>query len=276
MSDTVFQVPDRAVYAVRGADVRDFLDRVATGPIPAAGSGAATYGALLTPQGKIITTFYLHDAGDDGLHLDVHAPAADALIKRLSLFKLKADVAFERASEDMRVFRRFTGAEGSSAVGVEGETRWLAAPGTGIDDPDAYTRARIEHGFPAFGVDYTDSEHFPSDVNLDLLAGVDYAKGCFIGQEVVSRMKRRGTIRKRVVRAHVDGPGAVSPGRPVTAGPATLGTLMSVQDDAALAVVRLDRWVAAGDAPIVSDGVALTLSFPDWFPDDARTLEPAS
>ncbi len=110
---------------------------------------------------------------------------------------------------------------------------------------------------------------FPSDVNLDVLGGVDYAKGCFVGQEVVSRMKRRGVIRKRTLVMEVDGrPPAL--GVDIVAGDTSLGRALSSAGGKTLALVRLDRLAQADPAAIRCEGRPARLAFPAWFPEDAK------
>ncbi|MCG8443834.1 MAG: folate-binding protein, partial [Caulobacterales bacterium] len=131
--------------------------------------------------------------------------------------------------------------------------------------------ARLALGLPEQDADYGSEDVFPADVNLDLLRGVDFAKGCFVGQEVVSRMKRRGSVRKRTLIARLEA-AAAPKGTPLTAGGSTVGELLSSAGAQALALVRLDRLEAAGGPDTVLDagGASARLRFPDWFPAEAR------
>jgi folate-binding protein YgfZ len=127
----------------------------------------------------------------------------------------------------------------------------------------------VPEGRPEQGPDYGSAEVFPADVNLDLLDGVDYRKGCFVGQEVVSRMKRRGIIRKRTLVLEADG-GAPAKGCEIVADGLALGTALGSAGGRSLALVRLDRLAQADPALIQVEGRPARLSFPAWFPDEAR------
>ncbi|MGD2133401.1 MAG: hypothetical protein PVI23_11450 [Maricaulaceae bacterium] len=253
----------RGVVRVSGPDAAGFLDGLLTCDLDGAPDAAPTRGALLTPQGKLLAELWLHRReGVDGWLIDLPRGEVADFVKRLTLFKLRANVEIEDRSDDLVV-----------EAGVDSPARRIvdaadaAAPTE--DDLAAYDAARIARGEAEQGVDYGPNEVFPSDVNLDLLGGVAYAKGCFVGQEVVSRMKRRGTIRKRtLVMSTEDGPPAS--GAPITADGSALGQALSSAGGKTLALVRLDRLAAADPGAIRVEDRPARIDFPDWFPEDAK------
>jgi folate-binding protein YgfZ len=256
-----FNLDRRGVVRVHGADATSFLDRLLTADVTGLAPGAPTPAALLTPQGKILYEMMLHAETADGTSfaLDLPIGGADDLASRLATFRLRADVAIEDVSEHEAVWVDETG------------MRRLGEPGdTPLEDElAAYDAWRVALGRPEQGVDYGSAEVFPTDVNLDLLGGVDYAKGCFVGQEVVSRMKRRGSIRKRTLIVTIEGD-APARGAAVMAGDATLGETMSSAGGNTLALIRLDRLAQADPAAITVEGRPAHVAFPDYMPEDAR------
>lgn len=237
-SDSPARLTDRAVITVTGEEARDFLQRVVTCPIADIVDGDLRAGALLTPQGKIIADFLVHGR-PDGVLIELPAAAAEAFAKRLSMYKLRAK-AEVRVSEDLAVIAGEGAPDPRStalpprAIRARAETAGSPAGDT------SQAEAEIAAGVPAFGRDYGEADVFPTDVNLDLYGGIGWKKGCFVGQEVVSRMKRRGTIRKRTVRLDFDGDVSAA-GTDVTLGDTALGTITSSANSHALAMLRLDR-----------------------------------
>ncbi|PWE17609.1 folate-binding protein [Marinicauda salina] len=259
--DFLTALPDRAVIRITGADARSFLQRVITRGPEDLPDGGAIFSALLTPQGKILADFVIFDDGEGGLYLDTPASEAEALAKRLAMYRLraKAEIAIdaelavaaargEGEAELKTVAHAIAPAPRSAALGV----RAIVTAG-GPEDVDAYDAARIAAGVPEFGRDYGAGEVFSTDVNHDRLGGIDYRKGCFVGQEVASRMHRKGGVRKRTLRFALEG-GSPEAGAAVTAGEKKVGEVTSAADGLALALVRVDRLAKA-----VEDGGAITL-----------------
>jgi folate-binding protein YgfZ len=274
---------DRAALKVAGADARAFLDRLLTCDLDRLPPAGARYGALLTPQGKIISDFILFDAaafGDEAVFLDVPASCATDLAKRLSMYKLRAQVAITDMTESHAVMVGW----GDTAEPT-GE-RHLAAPdprldamgwraivergglmdsGSPAEDEAAYHAHRIGLGVPEGGRDFAFNDAFPHEALMDQLGGVDFDKGCYVGQEVVSRMQHRGTARTRIVPIVFDGDPAM-PGQEVTVGDRSAGRVGSVSGERGLATLRLDRVgeaLAAGQ-PIMAGEVPIRLEKPDW------------
>lgn len=262
-------LPTRAVLRIAGPDAAGFLQNLVTQDVPKAGEAA--FAALLTPQGKIAFDFIIVAAAEGGFLVDCDQASADALAKRLSLYRLRAKVQIDRLDHAVTL-----SAEGEAApedaVAVYDDPR-LSALGRrailpaarGKDGEDDYDRRRLELGVPEFGKDFGADEVFLLDVNYDALCGVSYKKGCFVGQEVTSRMKRKGEVRKRTARLVFDGD-APPKGAPVTAGGSTLGEVMSGRAGAALALIRLDRLAAARetDASVEAAGKPVEIILPDY------------
>lgn len=256
MTSDIFRFSARSVVEIHGEGARDFLNRVLTCNIPAPGSEQGRYGALLTPQGKIISDLFVY-TGPNGLFMDLPNSMADSVVKRLTLLKLRADASFELRA-DLSAFVCFTPAPANALASfkddrfLEPAYRFIATPNTfGDDTPEAetsdrYQASRIAGVLSEFEADYGTTDAFPADINMDLLNGVDYKKGCFIGQEVASRMKRKTEVRKRTLRVS-QLPETAATGDAIIAGESTLGTLTSVWQGEGLAQIRLDRWKKAAD-----------------------------
>ncbi len=260
------RLSDRAVIRLTGEDRLSFLQGIVTQDLEKLKDSPAIFTALLTPQGKILFDFFLVKA-DDALLIDCNAEAAPALLKRLSLYKLRAKVALE-IDESLHVLASENELKDGAAFPDPrlAELGWRALVESGGDEPNGdYDRRRIALGVPEFGKDFASDEMFLLDVNYDALAGVSYKKGCFIGQEVSSRMKRKGDPRKRTVIAETDGP-APAKGAAITAGGSTLGEIMSGAETGALAMIRLDRWEKAqtDKTPTECEGQAHSLRLPAY------------
>jgi folate-binding protein YgfZ len=246
---------DRGVLSVSGEDATSFLQGLLTNDVERLQPSEARYGALLTPQGKILFDMIVARAagGEKPSYLiDCTATQAADLAKRLSFYKLRAKVAIADVSAD-RAVAAFWGDESPSvAEGLlyadprDPRLGWRAilprpiAGAVGTEHVNEYEGLRIAVGAPKGGLDFAYADAFPHDANFDLLHGVDFDKGCYVGQEVVSRMKHRGTARKRVARVKLAGP-APAPGTPVMDRELAVGALGSSSGREALALLRLDR-----------------------------------
>ncbi|MBB4659592.1 YgfZ/GcvT domain-containing protein [Parvularcula dongshanensis] len=254
-------LPGRRVLSLTGPDTVSFLQNLLTANVARLSPGEATHAALLTPQGKVLCAFFVHRT-EEGVLLDL-PPGQDAAIgQRLGLYKLRAKVQIE-ARGDLAVHVGDEGPDGAvtdprlPALGK----RWLAGPAAPESDA-GYDARRLDLGVPEFGRDYEAGAVFPMDVNLDALGAVDYKKGCFVGQEVASRMFRKGEVRKRSWQVRGD---ALAPGAPVTAGGSTLGEVTSTRDGVGLALLRVDRVAAAAEPPMCGDD-PVTLTPPSYLP----------
>lgn len=275
---------DRGVLRLTGADAEKLLQGVITNDIDLLASQPAIHAALLTPQGKILFEFFVVKAGD-GFLLETARDKAAGLAKRLNLYKLRAKVAIADASEDYRVLALWGNGAHSfgettnsasftdprlTALGIRilAEARFAAdisaATSGEAVTAEAYHAHRIALGVPEGGKDYPLGDAFPHEADLDQLHGVSFTKGCYVGQEVVSRMQNRATVRKRVVP--IEGEAALESGAEIVAGEAAIGTVGSVAGGQALALLRLDRAAEAKAKGqlIRAGGVAVALRKPDW------------
>ena len=274
---SVTRLIDRGVIRVSGEDARDFLQNLVTNDLDPVTPRQAGYGALLTPQGKIICDFFIvalppEDGG--GFLLDCPLLQTADLMKRLKLYKLRAKVALEDLTEASAVLASVDGAPLPANAGIVYEDPRLPALGqraivdaAGSDalvtaPPENYHARRVTLGIPAGGRDFAYGDAFPHEALLDQFGGVSFKKGCYIGQEVVSRMQHRGTARTRVVPIVFDGGIAAESGAEATAGGKPLGTIGTAADGRALAMLRLDRLadaLAAGETPM-GGGLAFHLA----------------
>ena len=241
---------DRAVVRVAGGDAEKLLQGLVTNDLAQLTPTRPLFAALLTPQGKIMFDFLISQHGGAYL-LETAATHAPQLAKRLEMYRLRSRVDICDDSAKYRVIAAWGDAGGAGpsdprlpALGA----RILLGPGSaaettaqlGINASEAdYHAHRIALGVPEGGKDYAFGDAFPHEANFDLLNGISFSKGCFVGQEVVSRMQHRGLARKRIVIIDSDEP--LASGSEITAGSSMIGTIGSVAGNRALAQVRLDR-----------------------------------
>jgi hypothetical protein len=266
---------DRGVLSVSGADATGFLQGLVTNDVERLEPSEARYAALLTPQGKILfDMIVVRAAGDEepSYFIDCAAAQAADLAKRLGFYKLRAKVAIADVSAD-RAVAAFWGHERPNVDGLLyadprdprlGRRAIMAraiAAAVGLEHVGEYEGLRIAVGAPKGGLDFAYADAFPHDANLDLLHGVDFDKGCYVGQEVVSRMKHRGTARKRIARVKLSGP-SPAPGTPVLDRELAVGALGSSSGREALALLRLDRAeeATAAGRTLSAGGVDLALA----------------
>ena len=266
---TIHLRADRAVFRFSGPDAHKLLNDVVTGPIPSLGDGdgeGAAAWALLSAQGKILAEGLAGHAGD-ALWLDVHQSVADDFFKRMKMYRLRAQVVIDDLRETHRVgFAQDAEPGGLHHTDRKGpvEMGWrviapLAETGHWVQSDDLYQSVRIGAGIAHQGNDFPANDAFAHDIGHDILDGIDFAKGCYVGQEVVSRMKHRGTARRRpVIVSGLDAPA----GTPVIAGGREAGTIGQVVDGRAVAILRLDR--ITDPAAVTVDGKPVTVSLPLW------------
>jgi folate-binding protein YgfZ len=274
----------RALIAVTGEDWRSFLQGQLTQDVETLGVGEARFGALLTPQGRLLFDMFIIGR-DDGCWLDVEASQRNALIQRLTMYRLRAKVQF--SPDHTTISTHFPAHPGESRgpglssqhsagrdwvpafAGMSGV--WVADPrlgklgyrGYGSDEPNtvseaAYDRHRLELGIPC-PADWGSDRTYPIEANFDLLNGIDFKKGCFVGQETTSRMKRRGAIKNRMLPVTFDGPPPPF-GTEVLNGELRAGEILSGQDGIAMALLRLDRL----DGDLTADGRKIRVAQPAY------------
>jgi len=288
------ELESRGVLGVAGGDAAEFLQDLVSNDIAPAGAGQAVYAALLTPQGK-----YLHDfmvvKGADGFLLDCESARLMDLGQRLGAYRLRADVELLDATEDWRVAAvlgdsaaapfGLADAEPGAAAALKGggviyrdprpqmlglrallprDTGFgpLAAAGFSLGTAADYERARIAAGVPDGSRDMTVGKATLMEYGFETLNGVDFDKGCYVGQELTARTKYRGLVRRRLQRVFIDGP-LPPPGTPVMADGKEAGEIRSGLEDQALALLRLDRSSEAAEAGIPLTAGTATLRLPE-------------
>ena len=304
---------DRGVVRVTGEEARKFLDGLLTCDMDKVTPERPRFGALLTPQGKILFDFLVFEAPADaggGFYLDCLKFMAPDLAKRLGFYKLRAKVAVENLSgslavvagwgdlpkpddeiglvaEDPRLpalgWRAIVAAEDAPALASppEGEAESREARTGEGETPtpgyQAYHAHRVALGVPEGGKDFLFNDTFPHEALMDQLHGVDFDKGCYVGQEVVSRMQHRGTARTRVVPVVYEDGFAAEPWSEVTAGARSLGKAGTGAAGRGLVLIRLDRAAEALSAgeTIRAGGLPVRIEKPAWigfpFPGEAAT-----
>jgi len=270
-------LPNRGLISVLGPDAAPFLDNLLTVSISGLQKGDARYGALLTPQGKMIVDGLIV-ATDDGFAIDCPRALAGDLVRRLGFYKLRAKVDIANRSDDWAVIVGWKeGLVPPDAVVSFIDPRYAAlgwrsiieaAHRPPLSDPEAdYDPHRVALGIPEGGRDFIYGDAFPHEADMDQLHGVDFAKGCYVGQEVVSRMQHRGTARTRCVPIRfIDGT-SVPEGADALAGEKICGRIgSSSSNGSAIGLLRLDRVadaLAIGE-PLTANGRAFILEKRDW------------
>lgn len=262
----VAPLQSRALVAVSGEDWRAFLQGLLTQDVETLATGEIRFGALLTPQGRLLFDLFLIGR-EDGAWLDVARDRRDDLIQRLNIYKLRAKVVV--ASDETVVSAAFSPASAlSTSPPGEGALRdprlqalgWrIYGDAKATTTEEAYEIHRLACGVPA-PADWGSDETYPIEANFDLLGGIDFSKGCFVGQETTSRMKRRGQIKTRMVPLAFDGP-APPVGTEVLAGELRAGKMLSGGYRRAMALLRLDRIEGAA---LTVDTRPVRVDMPDW------------
>jgi len=289
---------DRGVVKVTGDVAREFLHGIVSADLLNLPTGTARFAALLSPQGKIVADFIIVEApakDGGGFFLDVPRSLAVTLVEKLNLYKLRAKVLIEDLSEVLGILAVWDGSATTgyglayvdprlpalgSRVMLPPHLAAAAAADLGADliDAGAYEAHRIALGIPRGGIDFSYADAFPHEADMDQLGGIDFAKGCYVGQEVVSRMEHRGIARARAVPIMYEGAVPVA-GTTIIAGTRQVGTMGSAAGGRGLALLRLDRVADAlsrGET-LLAGGVPIRPVKPDWarfaFPGDSKAAE---
>ena len=275
----IARLPERSTVAVEGPDAHKFLQDLITNDLDLLKSQSAVHAGLLSPQGKVLFEFIVVQT-ERGFVLDTVRARAKDLVKRLTLYKLRAKIEISDRGDDHDVYAAW--GEGAEQVAQGYADPRLAGLGVRIvrpkdaaiaetEDVAAYEAHRIALGVPEADKDYVLGDTFPHEACFDILHGVAFDKGCFVGQEVVSRMQHRGTARKRFVIVAADS--TLPPAKTeVTAGEeparAVIGAMGSSVGTSGLALVRLDRAAEAmaRGQKIMAGDVQVTLRAPSWAP----------
>ncbi|MGB3809299.1 MAG: folate-binding protein [Parvibaculum sp.] len=262
-------LPERGVLRIGGADARTFLQNLITNNVDLVDGTRAVYAGLLTPQGKFLFDFLIVAEGD-ALLLDCDGARIAELQKRLNFYKLRAQVTIEDVSATHKVAAIWGGEapKGAfadprlAALGHRLIAENPAVPGATAATPAEYHRHRIALGVGDAAHDFEPDRTFPLEVNFEEMNGVDFQKGCFVGQEVTSRTKRRGSVRKRLLPCTVEGE-MPKPHTPVRSVGREVGTVFSVDKEGGrvLALLRLDL---LNGAPLEIGETSLTPHKPSW------------
>jgi tRNA-modifying protein YgfZ len=268
----IAELTSRALVAVNGDDWRSFLHNLLTNDVETLQPGQARFAGLLTLQGRLLFDIFVV-ARDEGAWLDVAADRRSSLIQRLQMYRLRAKVTIGAADGHVLA------AWGERPAGPG----WIEDPrlpslgwrGYGVSaaaQPEtAYHDHRLRVGAPDADADCPPDKTYPIEANFDLMNGIDFKKGCFVGQETTSRMKRRGHIRNRMMPISFEGPPPAF-GSEVLAGELRAGEVLSGEDGRAMALLRLDRL----EAPLTVGGRAVHADTPAWWPQEARPTAAAS
>ncbi len=289
---------NRGLLRLAGADVRDFLQGMISNDVADVSADRAIYAVLLTPQGKFLFDFFVFSGldGGDAIYLECEGGRAADLIRRLSMYKLRADVEIADVTPEFEVAAAF-GEDAPEALGLgsapgtaakladglafadprlaalgarcvmpkSSAAAALEAAGFGGASAQDYDLHRLSLGVPDGSRDVLVEKSFPLECNLDDLNAISYTKGCYVGQELTARTHHRGTIRKRLLPVEVEGPLPPS-GTPVALGEREIGEIRSGSGQSALAFLRLEHLDAAnaGGAALTAGDATLTAHVPSW------------
>ena len=256
----------RGWLTVSGPEASDFLQGLITTDLDTLEPGVAAPGALLTPQGKIMF-FFMISRSSDGFLIETEGETIDTLARRLTMYKLRAKVDIAKRDE--------TGATVVwNEAQPEASTKDLRFAKAGIDlyrlpggtgSAEGYDALRAQAGVPEAGADFALQDAFPHDILFDKSGGVSFKKGCYVGQEVVSRMQHRATARRRLVTVSADS-ALPETGTEIRTGGKAIGALGTVAGHTGLAIIRIDRAgaaIAAG-TPILAAETPVTVTLPAW------------
>jgi folate-binding protein YgfZ len=272
MADAIL-LSDRGLIEITGAEATEFLHNLVTNDIRSLAKGETRFAALLTPQGKIISDFFVFresGAAGDRLLLDCPLSLTDELLRRFERYRLRSKVAFADLSAAHEVVAYLDSAPpGEGVIAAAPDPRspelgWRAIMCKGAADARGdraiYEARRIAAGVPDGLVDFDYGGVFPHEANMDRLSGLDFKKGCYVGQEVVSRMQHRTTVRKRVSR-FTSKNGAPAQGSPVFIGGVDIGVTGSHAGADGLAFIRIDRLSELLDAGHTAEAAGVALDF---------------
>ncbi|MEH6402548.1 MAG: hypothetical protein V7750_04195 [Sneathiella sp.] len=276
---------NRSLLRLTGTDVKSFLQNLITNDIEKLSSNSAIYSALLTPQGKFLHDFFIIEWANE-IYLDCLKDRSADLIKKLSLYKLRADVKIEDTSEGYNIFAYYSQ---NSAVLMEHlkistDTNTIAYPdprneglgfrvisGADISMPNAdvidadlvsYTKHRLSLGIPEGGSDIIPEKNFLLETNFEELNGVSFSKGCYVGQELTARTKHRAKIKKRLFQFTFDGDIAIND--IISSDGVEIATVCAFESPYGLAITRLSQWEKALQTGTKLEPLGLSLDKPEY------------
>lgn len=272
----IARLADRGVISVTGPDSEKLLQGLVTNDLEGLAGGEARHAGLLSPQGKILFDFFVVRHGD-GYLLDVAREKTGDLVKRLTMYKLRAAVAITNVSDSFKVYAVWGDDSEKLAAGQGVAFRDPRDPSIGLillteaapifassDDDGAnadsltdYDALRVQFAIPEGGKDYDFGDAYPHEANFDLLHGVSFSKGCYVGQEIVARMQNKSVVRKRAVKVYGNAP--LMPGADILLGDIPVGRIGTVDGKNAIAMLRLDRVIEAEqkNVPLTAGGVVI-------------------
>ena len=264
----IARLDSRALVRISGADGRAFLHNLLTQNVETLVDGDLRFAALLSPPGRLLFDLFVVGDGEDVL-LDVARDRRDALIQRLTMYRLRAQIGI--VADDRLVFASwpesapgFTVDPRTSLLGGRRYDRDETGDATEVD----YDAHRLALGVPDPARDMAVDRTYPIEADFDLLNGIDFGKGCFVGQETTSRMKRRGAIKNRMLPLTFDGD-APPVGAEILNGERRAGEVMTGADGAAIGLMRLDRC----EGELTIGGRPARVWRPDWMPEWQAVLE---
>lgn len=237
----------RTILKLSGKDAHDFIQGLVTNDVDKLHQGLV-YAALLTPQGKYLADFFLCQHVD-GILLDVDSKLAPALLQRLNMYRLRADVQITETEINVR---RGTGPapDGALQDPRHPDLGWRLYGNETDDDGSDWEAIRVTHCVPETGIELTPDSYI-LEMGFERLNGVDFKKGCYVGQEVTARMKHKTELRKGLATVRIEGTAPL--GTDITVNGKSVGTLLTQSGDHAIAYLRFDRAsndMQAGDATL--------------------------
>lgn len=255
----IAELSDRGIVRVSGPDARKLLQGLVTNDLEAHDPTAPIFAGLLSPQGKILFDFFIVPSGETIL-IDILRESVAAFIKRLAMYKLRADVAISDMSSELKVLARWSEGDdakvedlgavdfadprelqlGTRIIASQNTTGPTLAP---TSNSSAWDERRVALGVPEGGKDYAFGDAYPHDADFDVFNGVSFTKGCYVGQEIVARMQHKSVVRKRVIKIVGDAP--LQSGADILLGEVPIGRVGTVAGTEGLAMLRLDRVLEA-------------------------------
>ena len=251
MARHAFTDDSRVVLRITGADAEPLLQDLVTNDLGKLGEDNLLYAALLTPQGKYLFDFFLKRSGD-ALLLDVVKDRAPALAQRLMMYRLRREMDIEATDQSVSLIWGDAPVEEGALPDPRADGlgwRLYGAPVDQTADKAAYDALRVSLGVPQTGTELMADDSYILEMGFERLNGVDFKKGCYVGQEVTARMKHKTELRKGLATVSVEG--AVAAGDEIMADGKSAGAVHTVSGDRALAYLRFDRAkgeMTAGDA----------------------------